>query len=597
MKHILLTFLSDVKTNWNSELKQVEISKANYEGIGETFTTNESGLKYLLKSLKENGEKIDKIVALVTNKVEMKKISVQVYGKEIEYVENDKKYTHMKYFEKRIGNFFDLKKDFAYESFDENLPAEKTVGYVVEFADKVQKYIDEFGKVNVILDVDISGGMRNVNMVILSILRLLEYNGVKIGKVLYSNFKKNGISIVEELTDTYKLFNLMAGAEEFVRFGSVSAILEYYKDHNIAGTQLEKLLNAMEQFSKEIKLCRYGKFVEAIENLRENIRAFKASKEKNQAENTIYQMMNRIELEYDALIKNETLDDLDLIEWCINRDYFQQAITLYTERIPECLCEHQLIYQDEDGRKDLLTELSRDEMKRKQNFYLLNDYKNSEEQKSKYNSTLDSIKQKLVKSIRMLFNEIENKQLTIEQVMGKISDFQNKYKIKLIIQSDILQAFTTLLRLKDNPAELKDNQCKDIWINRIIEKIREYDKENNTALGNYYDAENWGKKKYKKIINYLQEKITAREIIEVFNINRGYASTRIYHLLDDKKIFTKANNLAKLFEIIEIYTMVKTERNISNHAKEEKSQYTGEELKEKMLRGVTLIRELADEIK
>ena len=43
--------------------------------------------------------------------------------------------------------------------------------------------------------------------------------------------------------------------------------------------------------------------------------------------------------------------------------------------------------------------------------------------------------------------------------------------------------------------------------------------------------------------------------------------------------------------------MVKTERNISNHAKEEKSQYTGEELKEKMLRGVTLIRELADEIK
>ena len=49
-KHILLTFLSDVKKNRSDrKCRPNLVSKSDYKELGETYTTNESALFYLLK--------------------------------------------------------------------------------------------------------------------------------------------------------------------------------------------------------------------------------------------------------------------------------------------------------------------------------------------------------------------------------------------------------------------------------------------------------------------------------------------------------------------------------------------------------------------
>lgn len=80
---------------------------------------------------------------------------------------------------------------------------------------------------SLVLHADCTGGMRNAAMVMMAVLRLMQYDDrVSIGDILYSNWSKR---IVERANNIYALFDLIAGAEEFVRFGSVQTLRDYYK--------------------------------------------------------------------------------------------------------------------------------------------------------------------------------------------------------------------------------------------------------------------------------------------------------------------------------------------------------------------------------
>ena len=84
----------------------------------------------------------------------------------------------------------------------------------------------------------------------------MEYQKITIGKILYSNFESH---TVDEVNEIYNLFDLIAGAEEFVRFGSVDAIQNYFKGRNIPPV-LQELLDAMNQFAQVIKISRRMEF-------------------------------------------------------------------------------------------------------------------------------------------------------------------------------------------------------------------------------------------------------------------------------------------------------------------------------------------------
>ena len=71
----------------------------------------------------------------------------------------------------------------------------------------------------------------------------------------------------------YAFFDLVAGAEEFVRHGEVSVLRDYFRARE-KSPALERLLAAMNGFAEELTLCHYGELRTAIVELRRRIEAF-----------------------------------------------------------------------------------------------------------------------------------------------------------------------------------------------------------------------------------------------------------------------------------------------------------------------------------
>ena len=162
----------------------------------------------------------------------------------------------------------------------------------------------------------------------------------KVEKILYSNRDyKTETGRVEEVQNIYDLFQLMAGIEEFVNFSSVNALERYYEGKRANLSEpLNQLLVAMKNFADAIKLCHYGQFNAAIKNLHDAVKDFEPTDDVEDVLMSTFIALVR--KDYADLIFPREKDDLRVICRCLDNDYLQQALILYTERIPEYLGKH-----------------------------------------------------------------------------------------------------------------------------------------------------------------------------------------------------------------------------------------------------------------
>lgn len=70
--------------------------------------------------------------------------------------------------------------------------------------------------------IDTTGGFRDISYILLFIVRFLEYAGINFKKAIYGNY--NDFSIID-VTSTYKLFNLINSADNFIFFWKFTGTL------------------------------------------------------------------------------------------------------------------------------------------------------------------------------------------------------------------------------------------------------------------------------------------------------------------------------------------------------------------------------------
>ena len=370
----MLCFLSDVKT------KDKKISVAEYQNIGdqkECHTTNESAVRYLLYGSNEPVDKLSRLFLVRTNKVAG---AIEGYQPKNAWEES-----HYSYFLHCISDIVPNAKDIIEAiDFNEDRPIEENMNALIRVASRVRAYAksvrEDDPAAEIVLHVDCTGGMRNASMILVALMRLLQYERIEIGKVLYSNFNRNDPqkNRVEEVNPLYSFFDLVAGAEEFVRHGEVTVLNKFFEKRE-RSTHLDTLLNAMQKFAEELKLCHYGDLSEAITALRDAIHDFpeispsNASSAAKQNDDLVRQMLGRIQEDYAPILKEE-LDDIALIRWCISHNLLQQAMTLFTERVPESLVKSEFLWIQPAYQTDFSNEQKRDSMKRTEAFYLINVY-------------------------------------------------------------------------------------------------------------------------------------------------------------------------------------------------------------------------------
>ncbi len=529
-ENILLTFLSDVKV-FNGKVSETPYTNVAGEKV---HTTNESAARYFLQNYGE----ISKIFILASKLI---RSPIQNFQPET---------THLEYFKNRMKKFIpnveNCINDETICNYNENGDSAENLTSVAEMAKRIQDYAR--GK-KIVLHVDLTGGMRHINMIMLDIVRLLEYSDVKIEKFFYSNYnKEKNMGTVEEINNIYDLFQLISGVEEFINFGSVNALTRYYKKVE-QSEKLKNLTDAMENFADAIKLCRYGKFKNATKNLHDSINDFEVTPG-NVQDILMARLIEKVRAKYEKLIATRGEDDLKILGWCIENGYLQQSLTLYTERVPEYIYEKFVVMSEKDSdavkaKKDILND----------GFYLLNRYLEDDQDfkiaRKNFENEVHALNEKYFSEIKKF---IQKKNFSYENLQEKFFD---EKKFPHGVNFSDVEIFKTFDEIHKNPKILLNLDAEELSpLKKIIDALK-------SQLKNF----SYGRQRLQEIYKFLNGVDLSKYFPEY------EYDTRIFRLeyMLNKKIFRLKMDKEKFFCVMKKYFQFKDERNHSNHARQDET--------------------------
>lgn len=382
--NIYLTFPSEVKTNKEktninaSTATKLEL-KNNFEKI---LTTSETAIKYLFKKKIEEEKELDFTldkVFLLRSKLVGGTVG---FAPEIAttYPEFNTNTRHLEVLCSQIDTFYKayFKQEITplFSTVIKEIPCGDSLDNTKELGDNIIKLCKEIvaykktlpASSKIRLYIDTTGGFRNAAMIFLILGRIMSYLGIEVADVFYTSWKQGNCS-VHPIKDTYELLDLVAGFEEFKLYGSAKKLNAHFKANQVDADGLEnsdagnrennnssihELLSAMDSFSEAINISSRGSFEKSIKRLDESLALVRSttdnpSANKNFDQELVELLQDPIEKSYDTLLdhhRNNTSDELAYIDWCLDHDYLQQALTLFCEYVPEYALEKGIIEID-----------------------------------------------------------------------------------------------------------------------------------------------------------------------------------------------------------------------------------------------------------
>lgn len=548
-KHIVLMFLSRLP-----KLKDaIKFKLINSGKSVDAIQTNETSIYQLA----ENSIKIDKIFAFATKKVTSEPI------KDIDL-------TTLDFFKDRVKEYV-ASEDIIISSFDED-NAESSLDNIAAMAQliitEINKMKEQQKDVKIVLHADMTGGLRNASMMMLGVMRLLEYSRCDIESVIYANYQggDNDNTVVDS-KDVYRFFDLVAGAKEFVNYGSVRELDSYFKNES-KSKELAALLTAMTEFAGSIKLCQYGKFKNAVNGLKEGIETFESlTVEKMDANDKLFKtMLPIIKESYKKLLAATAANnDMEIIKWCVERDYLQQAMTLYTERVPEFIFEKGFLKFTDDVDKI---------SKFKENYkdYFEGGGKGSEQYYAVvgYAQNPDD---KVLKSIRRKFKDVftapfKKKFFDTDAAVKNIDDFikNNSSDYKIEYDTGYYIEFLQMMDLCKKGKEQADKNALNYVISSplFLNFIEKQHVEETDNLGIYF----------KDFCNFAGNNIAPDDLFKFFDINIGVVDAKLPRMAMERsitnKVFICGEDLKQdLLDSMDDFAWIRNIRNSSNHARED----------------------------
>lgn len=178
--------------------------------------------------------------------------------------------------------------------------------------------------------VDYTVGLRDMSFLMVVAIRFLEFKNIECKKVIYSDFFSNPKKI-KCLDSVYNLFQMINGMNEFVSSGTTRQLDDIFQKEN-------PLILAIRNFSHATNVGDMAHIDEFVHKLAEELEKNTAS---GNLKDIMISSMNEIirkkifgVSENLSLIENGRIDYCRLIEWCIENKMYQQAATLYIEKIP-----------------------------------------------------------------------------------------------------------------------------------------------------------------------------------------------------------------------------------------------------------------------
>ena len=310
MPYYIITNIS--RFNKNAKEEPYETECGTVSGI----QTNDAPVKLLLSLIaKESGGESAKIAAVVT-------------------AEAQETYQH---FKNVIVSFAKQNSIPEPELIEVHADADR-------FASAVQQIISMIpAHANVYIDT--TGGFRNSSYLLTAVVRILEYSGITLRKAVYSNYFSNPKKVLD-VTNNYRLFNLINAANSFTSFGNASELAEFFQDKGTP--EIRRVIDAMKAFSDAVALCRTSKLGLILNELNESLNAMQFAEEDEESAILFKSISGKIRSKFGIDDPDAEIGYPEIIRWCLDNQMIQQAVTIYTEKIPEYLFKNQYFQVSDD---------------------------------------------------------------------------------------------------------------------------------------------------------------------------------------------------------------------------------------------------------
>lgn len=289
--------------------------------------TNEGAVRYLI----EEGETPDCILALCSERVR----------KEAKEMPDGSTRTTLEYFR---------------DSFlpKVHIPAERLV--VIEVPDSMDEET-QFQAISQLLEkiekkdtlfVDLSGGLRDVAMLLVTVARCMRgLRDVQTRRVICAELNNNE-PVVRDRTQLYGLFDFVTAMDQFFSTGTAQKLENYLRSEGEKDPVLHALLTRINQFSEDLALCRVRKLSDDLNQIDQ---ALKETPEKSQnLTDLFFQMLkDRFSTEFAELLSSGEKALPALVSWCAGHGMYQQALTLLCEQMPEYVCQHLFVQPTPKG--------------------------------------------------------------------------------------------------------------------------------------------------------------------------------------------------------------------------------------------------------
>ena len=326
------------------------------------FQTNEAPLANVVDLLAQKGERLHRVYCLVTPQClsaemggEDRGLVVEEHGQRSEYPSQFEFWcSRMKRLRPALveTDFIPILLHYHEDTLIEDIESQ-----VASLTERIKADAGGFAEWHAChIYADITGGARYVTMMMTSVMQFLQYDGMRVEKMIYADFKtlslENRIFDVHGTIDVYKL---VAGADAFVSYGISRTIEEYFDYDAESGTSgkpisdaLKGVLRAMHTFSDAIQICQTGNIPPALSALSTAITIFLDVPEEDRTvdDRMFMQLIDTITEGYGELL-GETEDEAEryvpIIRWCIEKGLLQQAMTLATEWLPVCFVRQGIV--------------------------------------------------------------------------------------------------------------------------------------------------------------------------------------------------------------------------------------------------------------
>lgn len=305
------------------------------------YMTNEAPVKSVIERLNRTGTRLDEIVVICSEEVQ-RKVNAKYLWMEEKKLPSGKtlvQVTHLEYYKEIVNDFAEQLnqgyRDKPIQYYEIPIPddteSDDIATAVVSAANKVMA-----DRKDVNLYIDFNGGQRYIAFMILSIANLMKIRNVNICDIMTMNYnmQKEKVTPIQSLKHVFETMDLVAGVNEYIHYGRIKMLKNYFADCKNEG--IKTILNDMECFANNMQLCRTETVFKGKKTLRRELEAYISNYKKEGQHTDIFEtlffyVVKDILDGYQGLLEG---DIPEIVQWCVDKDFVQQALTFYVERMP-----------------------------------------------------------------------------------------------------------------------------------------------------------------------------------------------------------------------------------------------------------------------